>query len=212
QTSQESASGEYVMKLDTEAGFKRIPWENYVQDARNLFLAASSAGPVAMQVWTTAWCTWAMSAAKTNEQLARRWNSIIEDPSRGATVLDLMRADYKQYLLEIGGIPERAVLEFLQTMSESKGGRGDAARSASEAFVADAEEVVTAVTDAFSQIAATCEAQAAATGKSAPGYRSGLTPAPAAAAPVQLAQLQEKLSSLKTARTRLGRGFEPPAR
>jgi hypothetical protein len=204
------------MIADTKAssGPPGIPWEKYVADARALFLATSSAGPAAMQAWTTAWCSWAMSVARTNHQLARRWNSIIEDPGQGATVLDLMRGDYKQYLLEIGGIPERAVLEFLQAMSESTGGMRADVRSANEEFVAAAEEVATAVTDAFSQIAATSEAQAAATGKPEPTtkYITVRAPAPAAAAPVQLVELQQKLARLKTARTRLGKISEPPAR
>ena len=203
-----------IAETKAGSGTPGIPWEKYVADARALFLATAGAGPAAMQAWTTAWCSWAMSVARTNGQLARRWNSIIEDPSQGATVLDLMRGDYKQYLLEIGGIPERAVLEFLQAMSESTGGMRADVRSANEEFVAAAEEVATAVTDAFSQIAETSEAQAAATGKPEPTttYKAGLTPAPAAAAPVQLVELQQKLSRLKTARARLGKSSERPAR
>jgi hypothetical protein len=201
------------MVPDTEAGSgsKRIPWENYVADARDLFLATSSAGPVAMQVWTTAWCNWATSAAKTHDQLARRWNSIIQDPSQGATVLDKMREDVKQYILEIGGIPEHAVLEFLQTMTE-RGSIGAEVRSADKAFVDTADDVVIALTDAFIQVAAASEAPGAARGEAA--MTTGI-PGPAAtpaAAPDPLARARQELSRLKTARTRLGKSSEPPAR
>jgi hypothetical protein len=180
----------------TASPSKQIPWEQYVRDARDLFVATSTAGPAAMQAWTSAWCGWATSAAKTHDQLARRWTDIIEDPSRGAEILDKMREDFKQYLVEIGTIPERAVLEFLQTMGE-RGVIGSDMRSLNDAFVRAADEAEIALSDAYSAIAGSRAPSAAAAAFDPAG---------------KLTEAQAKLTALKNARQRLGKAPERPAR
>jgi hypothetical protein len=191
---------------DPETGSRstQIPWEQYVRDARDLFVATSTAAPAAMQAWTTAWCSWATSAAKTHDQLARRWTNIIEDPGQGAEILDKMREDMKQYLVEIGTIPERAVLEFLQTMGE-RGAIGSDVRSLNDAFVRAADAATIAATDAYTAIAEGDEPSAAGEGGREAATRSR------AAAAERLAELQRKLTALKDARRRLGKGPERPA-
>lgn len=187
------------MGLNAEPGpsIKPIPWEKYVADVRALYLATAGAGPAAMQTWTKAWCEWMQSAAKTHDQIARGWNRIIEDPGQGPALLDQMREDVKQYILELGGIPERAVVEFLQAVSERRGPMG-AVRSAPEAFVAAADAVVTAAADAFNQVAQMTEAPPTTKGR----------PTRPPAAPDPLAELRQRMTHLQNARTRLGSGPE----
>src|SRR3984893_6488738 len=127
-----------------------VDWKQYAEDALSLFLATSAAAPTAMRVWTTGWSDWMISAAKTQDQLARRWNSIIRDPSQGEAVLNEMRKDVKQYLVEVGGIPERKVLEFLTSVQESAGSpvtsgkpsQDEALGQAIDTFVAAASDVL----------------------------------------------------------------------
>jgi hypothetical protein len=191
---------------------KRIPWEKYVADARDLFLATATAGPAALQVWTTAWCDWAKSAAKTHDQLARRWNQIIDDPGQGATILDQMRQDWKEYLIGIAGIPERATLDFLQTMAE-RGNIGTEVKSLNNAFVAAADDALTAIMDAYSQVAAAVEGQPAAPAGLEAGKYKAPGGAPAAPAPLsadQLAELRKRMARLKLTNARLGGLSSPP--
>lgn len=147
-----------------------IDWKQYAEDALSLFLATSGAVPTAMRVWTTGWSDWMISAAKTQDQLARRWNSIIREPSRGGAVLKEMREDVKQYLVEVAGIPERSVLEFLVSVSESAGSPatppgpatpGKAAQpSPDEAFEQAIDKFVASAADSLSQLQSTSELQA----------------------------------------------------
>lgn len=140
-----------------------IDWKQYAEDALSLFLATSGAVPTAMRVWTTGWSDWMISAAKTQDQLARRWNSIIRDPGRGRAVLNEMREDVKQYFVEVAGIPERSVLEFLVSVSESgspatlgtPATQGKVAQpSQDEAFAQAVDEFVAFAADSLSQIQA----------------------------------------------------------
>ncbi len=168
---------------------KGVDWGKYAEDARDFFLATSSAGPTAMRVWTTALCEWATSAAETHDELMRKWTSIIRDPGRGGTVLDQMRNDVKQYLVDIAGIPERSVLKFLEKMSEIAGSPGKGASTPDQAFVQAADDVLAAAAEALNQFETTSESRAP--------RGSGGTWAAAAADP--LATLREKMSALSAA-------------
>jgi hypothetical protein len=182
---------------------KDIPWETYVADARRLILATASAGPVAMQVWAKAWCSWVTSVTRTHDQLARGWLGIVENPGQGATALDRMREDCKQYFLEIGTIPERAAIEFLQTMSE-RGGRPAPPPSSPEQQFSDAADgVVAAAADVLSQVSRTIEY----------GQRQARKAgAEQATPPPGLAEFRASVEQLTTARTKLGRPPGNPSR
>jgi hypothetical protein len=166
----------------------RIGWDDYVRDARDLYLAVSAAGPAAMLAWATAWSSWATSAAKTQAQLARGWSRIVENPGQGATVLDQLREDYKRYLIEMGTIPERAVLDFLQAVSESARPEKGPSPPVTN-FVNAADAVETALGDAHSRLAKIVE-------------DAGVTGDPLAAVRKALRELNDARSKL---RTRLGR-------
>ena len=181
----------------------KVDWAKYAEDARDLFLTTSLAAPTAMRVWITAWCDWATSAAKTQEQLARRWNQIVQNPSRGGTVLDEMRNDVKRYILDVGGIPERAVLDFLVGMEGSPGKRMG---SADKEFVKAAESVVAAAADALNLLE---QRSASYTKEAQPSARGRTEPTAADGDP--LAELREKMSRLNAvARTRLKEAPESP--
>jgi len=176
-----------------------INWEQYAKDARSLFLATSAALPTAMRVWTTGWCDWVKSAAETHDQLARRWNSIIQDPGHGGAVLDEMRNDIKQYIVYVAGIPERSVLEFLTSVSESAGSsatpsvpatQGKASPSA--AFKQAIDNFVKAAEDTVVQFQSASESQATPS----PGK-------PAGSYPDHLAPLRKQLKALAAARDKL---------
>ena len=168
-----------------------VDWKQYAEDALSLFLATSGAVPTAMRVWTTGWANWMISVAKTQDQLARRWNSIIRDPSQGEAVLNEMRKDVKQYLVEVGGIPERKVLEFLTSVQESAGSpvtsgkpsQDEALGQAIDTFVAAASDVLIRV-----QSPGKLQAQIAGGGTSA------------APAPDDIAALQKLVTDLGAAR------------
>ena len=168
-----------------------VDWKQYAEDALSLFLATSGVVPTAMRVWTTGWSDWMISAAKTQDQLARRWNSIIRDPSQGEAVLNEMRKDVKQYLVEVGGIPERKVLEFLTSVQESAGSpvtsgkpsQDEALGQAIDTFVAAASDVLIRV-----QSPGKLQAQIAGGGTSA------------APAPDDIAALQKLVTDLGAAR------------
>ena len=179
---------------------KRVDWAGYAEDVRNLLLATSHAAPTAMRVWTSAWCEWATSAATIHEQLARRWNEIIEEPGRGEAVLDQMRKDFKDYLLGVGGIPERAVLQFAQAMEASvkKG-----VPSPIQAFAKAAEEAIEAAVEGLNLIETTLEFQ------QRPATR-GKPMAPAGADDLR-AGLREKISRLNAAGESLRKATEKPA-
>jgi hypothetical protein len=181
-----------------------VDWAQYAEDARAFLLATSSAIPTAMRVWTVAWCDWMTSAAETQDQLARRWNSIIRDPAHGGAVLNAMREDVKQYILDVAGIPERSVLDFLVSMSDSGTSSVSSAEAVppqpDEAFIQAADDVLAKAADALSQLEMAREA-AGAKGEAGTG----------AAAPDVLASLRERMSDLNAARARLKRGPAEPA-
>jgi hypothetical protein len=180
-----------------------IDWAAYAEDVRNLLLATCSAGPTAMRVWTTAWFEWATFAAKTHEQMALGWSDIIREPGRGGDVLNKMREDFKQYLLQVGGIPERAVLEFLEGVSATASPPGPDAGAADGAvggFVTAADEFVTQATDALNQVATAAESD----------KRAARGAASSAAAQDPVAQLGKQISRLRDAQTRLSQRVAPP--
>lgn len=183
-----------------------VDWKRYAEDARALFLATSGAVPTAMRVWTVAWCEWMTSAAETQGQLARRWNSIVRDPGRGATVLNEMRQDVKDYLVGVAGIPERAVLEFLSSVSESAGSGGSGGSAVGpdhaaepppdDAFLDAVDNVVATMTDLFNRIETVSEVWAA---------KGGSATWPASVSPEYLAVLWKQLTVLSAARAKLKR-------
>jgi hypothetical protein len=172
-------------------------------------VATTAAGPAALQAWTTAWCSWATSAAKTHDQLSRRWNTIIQDPSQGAAMLDKMREDFKQYLVEIGTIPERAILEFLQTMGE-RGTIGSDIPSLNDKFVRAADDAVIAITDTYSALAEGGVPPVPKRPGTGPRPRPGEGGATAPDPAQRLDDLQAKLRALKDARQRLGEASARP--
>jgi len=184
-----------------------IDWKQYAEDARDLLIATSSAGPAAMRVWATAWLEWATCAARAHEQMALRWTDIVRDPGRGGNVLNKMREDFKEYLLKVGAIPERAVLEFLVGVtaaatppeSGASGAGGRVPDAASGEFVAAADRFMTHATDAFNRLATAEESRRRARGASA------------AAALDPVADLQRQLSGLRNAHLKLGRTDSPTA-
>jgi hypothetical protein len=166
-----------------------VDWKQYADDALSLFLATSGAVPTAMRVWTTGWSDWMISAAKTQDQLARRWNSIIRDPSQGEAVLNEMRKDVKQYLVEVAGIPERKVLEFLTSVQESSGSAAAAQPPPDGAFGQAIDEFLMAADDALKELQVASDKQANLAS-------AGASKAPA---PDPLAALRERLASLEAA-------------
>ncbi len=181
----------------TAAG-NTVNWAAYAEDARNFVLATSHAMPTAMRVWTSAWCEWATSAAAVHEQLARRWNEIVEEPGRGEAVLNQMRSDYKDYLLAVGGIPERKVLEFAQAM-EATAKKG--VPSAARAFAKAAEEAIAATVEGLNLIETTLESQS----------RPTRGPKPSGDVDELRAVLREKMSRLAAARESLRKTTEQSA-
>jgi hypothetical protein len=106
-----------------------------------------------------------------------------------------MREDVKQYIVDVAGIPERSVLDFLASMSESAGSPVSPAQSSTprpdDAFIQAADDVLAKAADALSQLEMANEAGGAPSG----------TGSPAA-----LTTLRERMSALNAARARLGRG------
>ena len=186
---------------DSESTSKKtdINWEKYAKHARSLFLATSAALPTAMRVWTTGWCDWMKSAAETHDQLARRWNNIIQDPGQGEAILDEIRKDIKQYIVDVAGIPERKVLEFLTSVSESAGRSATPSVSATKGKASPSDAVKQAIDDfvktaedAVVQFQSASESQAMPSpGKPAGPYSD------------RLATLRKQLEALTAARDKL---------
>jgi len=177
-----------------------VDWAKYAEDARNLLLATSHAGPTAMRVWTAAWCDWMTSAAGIQEQLALRWNEIIQEPGRGAAVIDQMRKDFKDYLLAVGGIPERAVLDFAKAMEASV---GKGVPSPNQAFVEAAKAAIEATVEGFNLLETTLEYQRTTKGSTRAAAAAGIKDPSAA--------VRETISRMRAAGERLTTVSEKPA-
>jgi hypothetical protein len=174
---------------DARGSSGTVDWSQYAKDARDLLVVTSRVGPTAMRVWTDAWCDWAKSAARTQEELARRCTSIVRNPRRGETLLNQMREDVKQYLVHIGGIPQRAVLDFAQSMEEIAANAGD---EVDLAFLDAAEAVMVAAADVLTH---------AATASTAPPASKG--PGSPAADPDPLGKLRDLVLRMRDAQARL---------
>jgi len=172
---------------------KQINWEDYVRDARDLHMAVASAIPAATSAWTTAWAQWLACAAKTHEQMAGGWAGLVRNPSRGGAVLDKMREDFKQYLLETAAIPERAVLEFLEKVSEGARGSERTAPPADEPLDRAIHDVIAAATDVMRDIETAGEYASPRAGRSQ-------------AAADALANLHRRIEALEQLRRSRGRG------
>jgi hypothetical protein len=140
---------------------ERVDWATYAKDARNFLLATSHAGPTAARVWTEAWCEWATSVAKMHEQWALRWNGVIKDPARGPAVLNEMQKSFKDYLVAVGTIPDRAIMKFTVAMETSVGTATDVP-SPRLAFIKVAEDATAGIVDAFNLYQKRLEYQRAA--------------------------------------------------
>lgn len=173
-------------------------WSQYAHDARDLLTTLLQAGSSALRVWTSAWCDYATSAAKNQQQMARRWNEIIQEPGRGMAVLDQMRQDYKQYLVDVGGIPERAILDFLVEVSSVPVGKRT---SLDQRFVDAASAATDALAEALNALEVAREslpAAAPAQPKAPPGGR----------ADEKLAEVRQRMADLREAHERLRKASE----
>jgi hypothetical protein len=96
-----------------------------------------------------------------HEQLALRWNTVIKDPARGPGMLNEMQKNFKDYLLAVGTIPERAVLKFTVAMETHVGTVTDVP-SPKQAFLKEAENTIEGIVDAFNLVQTRLESQRAA--------------------------------------------------
>ena len=177
-----------------------VDWATYAKDARDFLLATSHAGPTAARVWTAAWCEWATSAATMHEQMALRWNAVIKDPARGPAMLDEMRKNFKDYLLVVGGIPERAVLSFTVAMEASVGTPKDVP-SPKQAFLKEAQDTIGEIMEGLNLLERTRESQPAARSRT---VQTAGPDDPGAA-------LRDKISRLHAALARLRNASEQSA-
>ncbi len=171
-------------------------WGQYASDARDLCLATCSAGPTAMWIWTLAWRDWLASVAKTQDVMARRWTSIVQHPGSGAAVLDRLRQDVKQYMVDVAGIPEQSMLRFLERVSESVGSPRAVPPTPDAAIVDAVDAVFAALADALSHLEMMSEVRAA---QGSTGSR--VSPAP----PDPVAAIRKRMADLSAAIERLRR-------
>ena len=173
---------------------KPVDWANYARDAREFLLTVSHVGPTAARVWTNAWCSWAISAADFQKQMARQWTEIIREPGLGMDTLEKMRQDHKTYLAKIAGIPELAVLEFAESMEETAGSPGkDVPRPDQAAFVKAAESFEAVAMEVANEVMAQIESEAQSKTKgSQPSYKDP-----------RVERLEQKIAELKVRRERL---------
>lgn len=196
------------------SGKTPVDWKQYAADARDLFLATSCAGPLAMGMWGLAWRDWLTAVITAQDQFARRWTSLVVDPGARAKTFDQMRQDFKGYMVEIAGIPERAMLGYLERLSQCAGPSGGPP-SPESAFGEEAADFTEAAADLFFEIEKVSEPRPASGGtwrepahtvQAAPAH-----PASAHAAPDPLASLREKLDALRKAQAKLRAGTAPSA-
>jgi hypothetical protein len=172
----------------------RVDWGKYAADARDLFLATSSAAPLAMRMWGVAWCDWMTAVVKTQDQLARRFTSLVVDPGSRAKTFDQMRQDFKQYMVDIAGIPERSVLGYLERLAECTGSPAEEAPAPDATVTAAAADFIDAAADVYAALEKI---------SGSPHVYGGTWSAHATRSPDPLAALREKLLALHKAQEKL---------
>ncbi len=205
------------------SGRTSVDWKQYAADARDLFLTTSNAGPLAMRMWGLAWRDWMTAVITAQDHFARRWTSLVVEPGSRAKTFDQMRQDFKQYLVDIAGIPERAVLEYLQRLSECVG--PSEGPSPESTFRHEAADFTAAAAEVYAELqkASASRPTSGGTWKDpAPPVhltpphttQAPATPAHAASshAPADpLSSLGEKFEGLLKAQAKLGTGTAPSA-
>jgi hypothetical protein len=127
-----------------------------------------------------------------------------------------MRQDFKGYMVEIAGIPERAMLGYLERLSQCAG-TSEGPPSPESAFGEEAADFTEAAADLYFEIEKVSESRPASGGTwrepahtvqapAAPAH-----PASAHAAPDPLGSLREKLDALRKAQAKLRPGTAPSA-
>jgi len=201
------------------SGRTSVDWKQYAADARDLFLAASNAGPLAMRMWGLAWRDWMTAVITAQDHFARRWTSLVVEPGSRAKTFDQMRQDFKQYVVDIAGIPERAVLEYLQRLSECVG-PSEGPASPESTFRHEAADFTAAAAELYAELQKASASRPTSGGTwkepAPPGYPAPAHATPTHAAPTHapadaLTSLGEKLDALLTAQAKLGAGTAPPA-
>lgn len=203
------------------SGKTPVDWKQYAADARDLFLAISNAGPLAMRMWGLAWRDWMTAVITAQDHFARRWTSLVVEPGSRAKTFDQMRQDFKQYLVDIAGIPERAVLEYLQRLSECVG-PSEGFPSPESTFQHEAADFTEAAADMYAELEKASASRPTSGGTwrepapPAPAHTSQAYATPTPAAPTHasadpLTSLREKLDALRTAQAKLRAGTAPSA-
>ncbi len=203
------------------SGKTPVDWKQYAADARDLFLATSCAGPLAMGMWGLAWRHWLTEVITAQDQFARRWTSLVVEPGARAKTFDQMRQDFKGYMVAIAGIPERAVLGYLERLSQCAG-PSEGPPSSDTAFREEAADFTEAAADLYAEIEKVSESRPASGGTwrepahAVQAHAVPAHPAPAHAAqahtpPDPLGSLREKLDALRKAQAKLRPGRAPSA-
>jgi len=202
------------------SGRTPVDWKQYASDARDLFLVTSNAGPLAMRMWGLAWRDWMTAVITAQDHFASRWTSLVVEPGSRAKTFDQMRQDFKQYLVAIAGIPERAVLEYLQRLSECAGPTGEPP-SPESTFRDEADDFAEAAADVYAQLKKVNASRPASGAGPDPAHAGQIPPVPthtaqahaaqAPAAPDPLGDLGHKLDALLKARAKLRAGTAPSA-
>ena len=176
------------------SGKTSVDWKQYAADARDLFLASSCAGPLAMRMWGLACRDWMTAVITAQDHFARRWTSLVVEPGSRAKTFDQMRQDFKQYMVDIAGIPERSVLGYLERLAECTGSPAEEAHAPDVTVTAAAADFTDAAADvyaAFEKISGS------------PHVYGGTWSAHATGSPDPLAALREKLLALHKAQEKL---------
>ena len=206
------------------SGRTSVDWKQYAADARDLFLVTSNAGPLAMRMWGLAWRDWMTAVITAQDHFARRWTSLVVEPGVRAKTFDQMRQDLKQYMVSIAGIPEHAVLEYLQRLSECVG-PSEGPASPESTFRHEAADFMAAAAEVYAELqkASASRPTYGGTWKDptppvhpAPAHTTPAQATPAHAAPPHapadpLISLGEKFDTLRAAQAKLGAGTAPSA-
>jgi len=206
------------------SGRTPVDWKQYASDARDLFLATSNAGPLAMRMWGLAYRDWMTAVITAQDHFARRWTSLVVEPGSRAKTFDQMRQDFKQYLVDIAGIPERAVLEYLQRLSECVG-PSEGPASPESTFRHEAADFTAAAAEVYAELQKASASRSTSAGtwrepvppvQPAPAHTTQAHATPAHEAPTHapadpLISLGEKFDALLGAQAKLHPGTPPRA-